>query len=160
MRRMRRAALVRGARGRGDGSSCSSRSCATRCARSTSTARRIDVDLGFLGSRLDVFTLFPQWFDWFRTQRHVRNALARGHALERVDYRATTTLSGRAVDDTPFGGGAGMVLRVDVMEGALRAATASIRSSCATQRRVIALTPGGRLLDDALASRAGRGARR
>ena len=39
--------------------------------------------MGFLGAvKLDVFTLFPQWFDWFRTQRHVANALALGHALE------------------------------------------------------------------------------
>ena len=42
-------------------------------------ARRIDVDLGFLGVTFDVFTLFPQWFDWFRGQRHVANALALGH---------------------------------------------------------------------------------
>ena len=71
--------------------------------------------------KADVFTLFPQWFDWYRTQRHVANVLALGHALDCVDPRATTTLSGAAVDDTPFGGGAGMVLRVDVMERALRA---------------------------------------
>ena len=98
----------------------------------------------------DVFTLFPQWFEWFRTQRHVENALALGHTVETVDFRASTPLKWGQVDDTPFGGGAGMVLRVDVMEAALRVATASIRWSCA-RRRVIALTPAGRLLDDALA---------
>ena len=32
--------------------------------------------------RIDVFTLFPHWFDWFRTQRHVANALANGHELD------------------------------------------------------------------------------
>jgi tRNA (guanine37-N1)-methyltransferase len=101
---------------------------------------------------VDVFTLFPQWFDWYRTQRHVTNALALGHALECVDPRATTTLSGGAVDDTPFGGGAGMVLRVDVMEGALRARYGVDPVELGSRRRVIALTPGGRLLDDALAS--------
>ena len=42
--------------------------------------------------QIDVFTLFPHWFDWFRTQRHVANALANGHALETVDPRATTPL--------------------------------------------------------------------
>ena len=43
----------------------------------------IDVDLRFLAmSEIDVFTLFPDWFDWFRAQRHVANALANGHALE------------------------------------------------------------------------------
>jgi tRNA (guanine37-N1)-methyltransferase len=89
---------------------------------------------------VDVFTLFPHWFDWFRGQRHVANALARGSSLECVDYRVHTPLKSGQVDDTPFGGGAGMVLRVDVVEAALRG-----------RRRVIALTPGGRLLDDALA---------
>jgi tRNA (guanine37-N1)-methyltransferase len=101
---------------------------------------------------VDVFTLFPQWFDWYRSQRHVTNALALGHGLECVDPRATTTLSGGAVDDTPFGGGAGMVLRVDVMEGALRARYGVDPVELGSRRRVIALTPGGRLLDDGLAS--------
>src|SRR3954447_24299769 len=99
---------------------------------------------------VDVFTLFPGWFDWFRGQRHVANALALGHRFECVDPRATTPLSGGAVDDTPFGGGAGMVLRVDVMEAALRARYGVDPVSLGEQRRVIALTPGGRLLDDAL----------
>ena len=48
------------------------------------------------------------------------NALALGHAVEAVDFRASTPLKWGQVDDTPFGGGAGMVLRVDVMEAALR----------------------------------------
>src|SRR3954454_18380220 len=100
----------------------------------------------------DVFTLFPGWFDWFRGQRHIANALALGHSLECIDPRATTPLSGGAVDDTPFGGGAGMVLRVDVMEEALRARYDADPVDVRARRRVIALTPGGRLLDDALAS--------
>jgi tRNA (guanine37-N1)-methyltransferase len=101
---------------------------------------------------VDVFTLFPHWFDWFRGQRHVANALALGHTLECIDPRATTPLGAGQVDDTPFGGGAGMVLRVDVMEAALRARYGVDPVSLPAQRRVIALTPGGRLLDDALAS--------
>jgi tRNA (guanine37-N1)-methyltransferase len=101
---------------------------------------------------VDVFTLFPSWFDWYRGQRHVANALALGSTFECVDPRATTPLSGGAVDDTPFGGGAGMVLRVDVMETALRARYGMDPVELRERRRVIALTPGGRLLDDALAS--------
>src|SRR3954463_12984263 len=102
--------------------------------------------------RIDVFTLFPHWFDWFRTQRHVANALANGHQLETVDPRATTPLKAGKVDDVPFGGGAGMVLRVDVVEAALRARYGADPVELRERRRVIALTPGGRLLDDALAS--------
>jgi tRNA (guanine37-N1)-methyltransferase len=99
---------------------------------------------------IDVFTLFPGWFDWFRGQRHVANALALGHSLECVDPRATTPLSAGQVDDTPFGGGAGMVLRVDVMEAALRARYGDDPVRVREARRVIALTPGGRLLDEGL----------
>jgi len=101
---------------------------------------------------VDVFTLFPGWFDWYRGQRHVANALALGSSFECVDPRATTPLSGGAVDDTPFGGGAGMVLRVDVMEAALRARYGEDPVALREHRRVIALSPGGRLLDDRLAS--------
>jgi len=98
---------------------------------------------------IDVFTLFPQWFEWFREQRHVSNALALGHTFQAVDVRETTPLKWGQVDDTPFGGGAGMVLRVDVMEAALRARYGA--DPAPPSRRVIALTPGGRLLDDTLA---------
>ena len=103
---------------------------------------------------IDVFTLFPQWFEWFREQRHVANALALGHAFEAIDFRSSTPLKWGQVDDTPFGGGAGMVLRVDVVDAALQARYGSDPAS--PRRRVIALTPGGRLLDDALASELAR----
>jgi tRNA (guanine37-N1)-methyltransferase len=99
---------------------------------------------------IDVFTLFPEWFEWFAAQRHVRNAAAGGHALSLVNYRDHTPLSAGQVDDTPFGGGAGMVLRVDVVEAALRARYAEDPVVVRGRRRVIALDPGGRLLDDAL----------
>ncbi len=54
----------------------------------------------------------------------MRNVLALGHSLEFCDLRATTPLKAGQVDDTPYGGGAGMVLRVDVVEAALTRATA------------------------------------
>jgi tRNA (guanine37-N1)-methyltransferase len=99
---------------------------------------------------IDVFTLFPGAFAWFGTQRHVANALSRGHALAYVNYRDHTPLGAGQVDDTPFGGGAGMVLRVDVVEAALRARYRLDPVELRARRRVVALTPGGRLLDDAL----------
>jgi tRNA (guanine37-N1)-methyltransferase len=79
----------------------------------------------------------------------VRNAAARGHDLRTLDPRPHTPLTGGQVDDTPFGGGAGMVLRVDVMDAALRAHYGVDPVELRAQRRVIALIPGGRLLDDA-----------
>lgn len=97
--------------------------------------------------KIDVFTLFPDWFEFFRGQRHVQNALANGLEFETVSYRNTTPLSGGQVDDTPYGGGAGMVIRVDVVEAALEA-----RYGGETPGRVIAFAAGGRQFDEALAS--------
>jgi tRNA (guanine37-N1)-methyltransferase len=98
--------------------------------------------------RLDVFTLFPQWFGWFMEQRHVTNAVGLGLELNFVDLRATTPLRAGMVDDTPYGGGAGMVVRVDVVEAALEA-----RYDVAPpEHRTIALSPGGRQFDDRLAA--------
>jgi len=99
---------------------------------------------------IDVFTLFPEAFAWFERQRHVSNALAHGTTLEYVNYRDHTPLTGGQVDDSPFGGGAGMVLRVDVVEAALRARYDEDPVQLRSRRRVIALTPGGTVLDDGL----------
>jgi len=98
--------------------------------------------------RIDVFTLFPEWFGWFAEQRHVRNAVEHGSELRLVNYRDTTPLSGRQVDDSPYGGGAGMVLRVDVVDEALKATY----GEGGPDARVIVLSPSGRRLDEALAA--------
>ena len=100
--------------------------------------------------QIDVFTLFPEWFEWFSGQRHVRNALDAGHELRCASYRDYTSLSGRQVDDTPFGGGAGMVLRVDVVDAALQGFYGRDSLDLRRERRVVALTASGRVLDDAL----------
>jgi tRNA (guanine37-N1)-methyltransferase len=97
-----------------------------------------------------VFTLFPQWFDWFLEQRHVRNAVGAGLQLDRVSFRDHTPLSAGQVDDTPFGGGAGMVLRVDVVDAALRGHYGRDALEVRRDRRIVALTASGRQLDDGL----------
>ena len=96
--------------------------------------------------KLDIFTLFPEAFDWFQSQRSVQNALREGNELRLINYRDTTPLTAGQVDDAPYGGGAGMVLRVDVVDAALQAAYPHGESP----RRVL-LSPTGRLLDDELA---------
>ncbi len=102
--------------------------------------------------QIDVFTLFPEWFGWFMEQRHIRNLADLGTAIEFVDLRATTPIANSRVDDTPYGGGAGMVIRVDVVEAALRATYNVDPVELREGRRVIVLSPTGRRLDDALAS--------
>jgi tRNA (guanine37-N1)-methyltransferase len=96
--------------------------------------------------RLDIFTLFPEAFDWFQSQRSVQNALGEGNELRFFNYRETTPLNAGQVDDAPYGGGAGMVLRVDVVDSALRTAYTN-----GERPRIVLLSPTGRLLDDAFA---------
>lgn len=100
--------------------------------------------------QIDVVTLFPEWFEWFGQQRHMKNLAEHGTALEAVDMRATTPIANNRVDDTPYGGGAGMVIRVDVVEAALRARYGVDPVELRESRRVIVLSPVGRKLDDAL----------
>jgi tRNA (guanine37-N1)-methyltransferase len=97
--------------------------------------------------RLDFFSLFPEAFEWFSAQRHVRNAQQHGADLRFFNYRETTPLGAGQVDDAPYGGGAGMVLRVDVVDAALRAAYNDERPS-----RIVLLSPSGRPFDEDLAS--------
>jgi tRNA (guanine37-N1)-methyltransferase len=61
------------------------------------------------------------------------------------NYRDFTPLPGGRVDDEPYGGGAGMVLRVDVVCAALEAVYGDYG-----RRRIVALTPSGRQLDQPL----------
>jgi tRNA (guanine37-N1)-methyltransferase len=100
--------------------------------------------------KLDIVTLFPDWFDWFASQRHIANALSGANTMTLINPRDYTPLGGGQVDDSPFGGGAGMVLRVDVMEATLSRHYGLDPVTLRSRRRVIALSPAGRLLDDAL----------
>ena len=65
--------------------------------------------------------------------------------LRLLNYRDTTPLNKGQVDDDPYGGGAGMVLRVDVVAAALDAAYGA-----SPEHRVVALTPQGRQLDQSI----------
>ena len=101
---------------------------------------------------LDVFTLFPHWFAWLSRSAPVQNApRANGLRLRLPPLRDYSPLPPRAVDDAPFGGGAGMVLRVDVMVAALEGAYGEPLEAVRAARRIVALDPGGRLFDDAYA---------
>ncbi len=95
--------------------------------------------------QLDVFTLVPHAFAWLCERRPVAAVLGTELDLRLFNYRETTPLRAGQVDDEPYGGGAGMVLRVDVVAAALEAVYGS-----APNRRVIALSPQGRQLDQPL----------
>ena len=91
--------------------------------------------------QLDVFTLVPHAFAWLTEQRPVAAVLGTELDLRLFSYRDMTPLRAGQVDDEPYGGGAGMVLRVDVAAAALDAVYGGV-----PDHRVIALTPQGRQL--------------
>jgi tRNA (guanine37-N1)-methyltransferase len=95
--------------------------------------------------QLDVFTLVPHAFSWLTEQRPVASVLGSELDLRLFSYRDTTPLRAGQVDDEPYGGGAGMVLRVDAVAAALDAVYGGRPG-----HRVIALSPQGRQLRQAL----------
>ena len=96
--------------------------------------------------QIDVFTLIPHAFSWLTEHRPLAAVLGSELELRLWSYRDFTPLRGGQVDDEPYGGGAGMVLRVDVVCAALDA----VYDGDLGGRRVVALTPQGRQLDQAL----------
>jgi len=95
--------------------------------------------------QIDVFTLVPHAFAWLTEQRPLATVLGTEIDLRLFSYRDTTPLTGGQVDDSPYGGGPGMVLRVDVVAASLDAVYGGM-----PDHRVIALTPQGRQLDQAV----------
>jgi tRNA (guanine37-N1)-methyltransferase len=95
--------------------------------------------------QIDVFTLVPHAFGWLTEQRPLAAVLGTELELRLFNYRDYTPLRAGQVDDEPYGGGAGMVLRVDVAAAALEAVYGGD-----APKRIVALTPQGRPLRQAL----------
>jgi tRNA (guanine-N1)-methyltransferase len=88
-------------------------------------------------------TIFPEMFPGPLGQSLAGRALAKGTwRLDAVNIRDFATDRHRSVDDEPFGGGAGMVMRPDVVDAAIR--------GCGGVGPLIYMTPRGRLMDQAL----------
>lgn len=113
-----------------------------------------------------VLTLFPEMFPGPLGLSLAGKALERGiWALDVLDIRDFARDKHRAVDDAPFGGGAGMVMRPDVLDAALAAAkaqwarngAAKIGAAPGPDVPVVYLSPRGRLLDRALARELAQG---
>jgi len=101
---------------------------------------------------IDVFTLFPEAFAWLSETRPLRNATEAGQLRLRVlDLRDHALGGYRQVDDAPYGGGAGMLIRVDVVCAALESTYGAAIDQVLRDRRVAVLTPVGRDFTDAVA---------
>jgi len=95
--------------------------------------------------RIDVFTLFPDIFESPLRESLLGKAIEAGILDVRVhDIRDSTTDKHRQVDDEPYGGGPGMVMKPEPV-------FAAVDSLGDGQKRVILLSPAGRRLDQALA---------
>ncbi len=100
--------------------------------------------------RFDVFTLVPEAFTWFVAQHPASTAIKHGAADVRVhNIREYSALPHHEVDDTPYGGGPGMVGRVDIVGDALRGVFGQEPQSVRDERDVYVLSPGGRPFDHA-----------
>ena len=96
--------------------------------------------------RATVLTLFPEMFPGPLGLSLAGQAMRRGlWSLDAHDLRAHGIGRHRAVDDTPFGGGAGMVMRADVVHDAVMAHAAATDGQAA--RPLLYLTPRGRRLE-------------
>ena len=90
--------------------------------------------------RVDVFTLFPEMVDDYMGRSILGRAVAAGHLdIRSHDLRMATDDVHRTVDDSPFGGGAGMVLMPEPVFAAVEAVS--------PPRPLILLGPGGRMFD-------------
>jgi tRNA (guanine37-N1)-methyltransferase len=94
--------------------------------------------------RIDVFTIFPGLVDSFCAESLLGKARSQGLLDLRLhDLREHTTDVHRSVDDTPFGGGAGMVMKPEPIFASV--------DSAAPPRPLLLLGPGGRRFDQQMA---------
>ncbi|MGQ4273664.1 tRNA (guanosine(37)-N1)-methyltransferase TrmD [Terrihabitans sp. B22-R8] len=97
--------------------------------------------------RATVLTLYPDMFPGALGMSLAGRARDNGiWTLDTINPRDFATDRHRSVDDTPFGGGPGMVLRPDVLAAALESADACADDApiCADVRRCVLMTPRGR----------------
>ena len=110
--------------------------------------------------RCDIITIFPDFFRETSDYGIIRRARAAGLVeLKAHDLRRWTSDKHHIVDDRPFGGGEGMVLKPEPIFAAVRELTgAASREEYAPQTRVILLSPQGRVFTQAVARDLSQGA--
>jgi tRNA (guanine37-N1)-methyltransferase len=103
--------------------------------------------------RIDVVTIFPEMVQAIAGHGVTGRALTRGLVhLRCLDPRDQTRDKHRTVDDRPYGGGPGMVMKVEPLRDAIKVAQAD-----GPQRPVVYLSPQGRVFDQAEAARLAAG---
>ena len=96
--------------------------------------------------RVDIVTLFPEMFAGFLATSFVARAIEGGQLAVRLRTPRDFGLGKhKSVDDTPYGGGSGMVMRVDVLVAAMESLDADAPDGLRARR--VLMTPQGRVLD-------------
>ena len=89
--------------------------------------------------RIDILTLFPNLFTGFVSESIIKRCIEKGLVeINVVDFRKYSKLNNNMVDDTPYGGGGGMVLRVEPLYDAI-----NDMKKDSSDAKVILLTPDG-----------------
>ena len=96
----------------------------------------------------EILTLFPEMFDSYLATSILGRAIAQGHIqVRRHNIRDFATDKHRVTDDTPYGGGSGMVMKPEPLVRGLEA----VQEKEETRARVVLLSPQGRLFDQKVA---------
>jgi tRNA (guanine37-N1)-methyltransferase len=107
--------------------------------------------------RFSVITIFPELFDSFLETSLLGKATRAGLlAVERFDPRVHTLDRHRSVDDAPYGGGPGMVMKPEPLTLAIEEAVARGRQAGARRARRVLLTPAGEPLTQAVVAELAR----
>ena len=89
--------------------------------------------------KIDILTLFPNMFDGFINESIIKRAIQKGNVeINVIDFRSYSKLNNNQVDDTPYGGGGGMVLRVEPLYDAIMDVKGEDKDA-----KVILMTPDG-----------------
>ena len=97
--------------------------------------------------RIKIVTLFPEMFENFKSTSVVGRAIEKGYvSIECVDFRTYSTDKHHHVDDTPYGGGAGMVLRCDIIDECLN----DIKTD---KSHILLMSPQGKTFNQEMANR-------
>jgi len=104
-----------------------------------------------LPMRIDILTIFPRLFDSFLSETIIKRAQQKKKvAIHVYDFRVATTDRHHTVDDKPYGGGPGMILKVEPIVKTLEKVLKQVKIP-KRQRRVILLSPQGKTLTQAMA---------
>ena len=89
--------------------------------------------------KIDILTLFPNMFDGFINESIIKRAIQKGNVeINIIDFRTYSKLNNNQVDDTPYGGGGGMVLRIEPLYDAIM----DVKGND-IEAKVILMTPDG-----------------